>query len=79
MAKKEDEKMSNGDMMFGGILVLFLIGIWAISKRFPTGTARDRKPPLPVNQYTSGSAHNGMDVRSRVNFQQQPVGGSSFS
>lgn len=79
MAKTAEDKTTNGDMMFGVILVLFLIGIWALSKKFPSNIVNDRKPPLPINQYTSGSIANGMDVRSRVNFQQQPLGGSSYS
>ncbi len=36
--------------------------------------------PLPVNLNTNGVANgNTNDVASRINFRQQPVGGSSFS
>lgn len=67
--------MKNGDMIMLLVLALFLAGIWALSKKCPANPVRNTESPLPINQYTSGAVSNGMDVGTRVNFQQQPYGG----
>jgi hypothetical protein len=67
-------KIKNKDLICMGGVIVFLIVIYAIMKKNPS--EGDRKSPLPINQYTSGAISNPMDVKSRVNFQQQPVGGN---
>lgn len=69
--------MMNKDMICLGLVAIFLIVIFSIMRRSPAIV--DRKPPLPINQYTSGAIANGMDVSSRVNFQQDTTGGSSYA
>jgi hypothetical protein len=68
-------KLKNKDLFCMAVVVVFLIAIFAIMKKNPAD-AGSRIPPLPINQYTSGAISNPMDVNSRVNFQQQPVGGN---
>ena len=68
--------MKNGDLMFFAAIAVGLIILWAIMRRYPASSAVQNTPsPLPSGLYTSGNAANGMDVRQRVNFQQQPYGG----
>lgn len=71
-----DANMKNGDMLFYAAIAIAIIAIWAIMKRYPAMAAiRNTPSPLPSGLYTSGSVSNGMDVRLRKNFQQQPYGG----
>jgi hypothetical protein len=68
-------KLKNRDLVYVGVVAIFLVAIYAMMRRNPAG-GLDRKPPEPINQYTSGAISNGMDVMSRMNFHQQPVGGN---
>ena len=62
--------------MFFMVIALAGVAIWAVMRRYPAVSGiRNTQAPLPSGLYTSGNAINGMAVRQRVNFQQQPTGG----
>ena len=69
------KKLTNRDLVCVAVVAIFLVAIYGLMKHSPANMD-NREPPAPINQYTSGAISNPMDVNSRVNFRQQPVGGN---
>ncbi len=67
-------RFANKDMVFFGVLALLIILAWAWMKQHPANPIQNTPSPLPSGLNTNGNITNGMDVRQRVNFQQQPYG-----
>lgn len=82
---KSDMDFKNSDLFLILVLGLFIAGIYAIMRRYPAGgtaQVRNTESPLPSGLYTSGSVGipgtGGMNVKDRVNFEQQPYGGPTW-